>query len=111
MLDIEHEAKDAATIVYFFGKMDTSTSPQAEKYINQLIEEGNSNILLNLEELDFISSTGLRVILASGKELASSDGKLTICNPNVTVNDVLAMSGFNKMFGVFESEQEALDSY
>jgi anti-anti-sigma factor len=110
MLDFEHKDKDGITVVYFFGKMDTRTSPDAEKYVNQLIEEGNKDILMNFEELDFISSTGLRVILATGKKLSGS-GKLTICSPNITVNDVLNMSGFNKMFGVFETEEEALQSY
>jgi anti-anti-sigma regulatory factor len=41
----------------------------------------------------------------------ASNGKLTMCSPNITVNDVLKMSGFNRMFGVFETEEEALASY
>ena len=91
--------------------MNTSTSPEAEKYVNQLIDGGANQFLFNLEELDFISSTGLRVILATGKKLSGSDGKLAICSPNITVKDVLDMSGFSTMFGVFETEEEALESY
>lgn len=111
MLDIEHEEKESVAVVYFMGKMDTRTSPDAEKYINRLIDDGDNNILMNFEELDFISSTGLRVILATGKKLMGSNGKLTLCSPNITVNDVLSMSGFNRMFGVYETEAEALESY
>lgn len=111
MLDIEHEEKNNVTVVYFFGKMDTGTSPEAEKYVNQLLDDGDNNILMNLEELDFISSTGLRVILSTGKKLMGASGKLTICSPNITVNDVLKMSGFNRMFGVYDTEEEALESY
>jgi anti-anti-sigma factor len=98
-------------VVYFMGKMDTRTSPEAEKYVNGLLDEGETNILMNFEDLDFISSTGLRVVLSTGKKLMASSGKLTLCNPNITVNDVLKMSGFNRMFGVFETEEEALASY
>jgi anti-sigma B factor antagonist len=111
MLDIEHEKKDGVTVMYFMGKMDTRTSPEVEKYVNGLLDEGETNILMNLEELDFISSTGLRVILSTGKKLMASNGKLTMCSPNITVNDVLKMSGFNRMFGVFDTEEEALASY
>ena len=111
MLDIEHEEKDGVAVVYFFGKLDTRTSPDAEKYVNRLIDDGSTNMLMNFEELDFISSTGLRVILATGKTLTASEGKLTLCSPNITVNDVLKMSGFNRMFGVYETEEEALASY
>ena len=111
MLDFEDREVNGVTVVDFFGKMNTSTSPEAEKFINQLIEKGANNILINLEELDFISSTGLRVILSTGKKLSRSDGKLLICNPNITVKDVLDMSGFSQMFGVFESEEEALKNF
>jgi len=111
MLDFEHEVKDGVTVVYFIGKMDTGTSPDAEKYVNQLIEAGANNILMNFGELDFISSTGLRLILATGKKMTGSSGKLSICSPNITVNDVLKMSGFNRMFEVFDTEDEALQSF
>ena len=49
MLDIEHEVKDGVTVVYFFGKMDTKTSPEAEKYLNRLIDDGDNTILMNIE--------------------------------------------------------------
>ncbi len=111
MLDIEHEAKNNVVVVYFAGKIDTKTSPDVEKYLNKIIDQGVNNIVMNFEELDFISSTGLRVILATGKTLMGNKGKLTMCHANITVNDVLRMSGFNKMFGVFDTEQEALTSY
>lgn len=111
MLDFEEREVNGVTVIDFFGKMNTSTSPDAEKYVNQLIDQGANNILFNLEELDFISSTGLRVILATGKKLGGSNGKLVICNPNITVKDVLDMSGFSQMFGVFGSEAEALAGF
>ena len=111
MLDIEDREENGIIVVDFFGKMNTGTSPEAEKYVNALIEDGANNILMNLEELDFISSTGLRVILATGKKVGGTGGKLVICSPNHTVKDVLDMSGFSTMFGVFESEVEALESF
>jgi len=43
--------------------------------------------------------------------LMGNNGKLTMCNANFTVKEVLRMSGFDKMFGVFETEEEALQSY
>ena len=111
MLDIEDRVVNNVAVVDIFGKMNTGTSPEAEKYLNGLIDGGASNILMNLEELDFISSTGLRVILATGKKVGGKGGKLVICNPNLTVKDVLDMSGFSTMFGVFESEEEALAAF
>ena len=112
MIDITAREENGIQIVEIEGKLNTGASPEAEKFINQLIEEqGAKKILLNLEGLDYTSSTGLRVILSTGKKLAKLGGRLAICNPNITVMDVLKMSGFTQMFNVFENEAEALGSF
>lgn len=111
MIDIQSHEWEGITIVEIAGKLNTGASPEAEAFMMDLIADGANKIVINLDELDMISSTGLRVILASGKKLASSSGKLVICNPNHTVADVLKMSGFNLMFQVFDSEDEALASF
>ena len=111
MIDITAREEGEITVVEIEGKMNTGASPDAEKFLNALLEDGVTKILLNLENLDFISSTGLRVILATGKKLAGVSGKLAICSPNLTVMDVLKMSGFSQMFNVFDSEEEALSNF
>jgi anti-anti-sigma factor len=111
MIDITSRDESGITVVEIEGKMNTGASPDAEKFLNRLLDEGATKILLNLEYLDFIASTGLRVILATGKKLAGVSGKLVICSANLTVMDVLKMSGFNQMFSVFDSEEEALASF
>jgi anti-anti-sigma factor len=111
MIDIASRDEKGVMVVDIEGKMNTGASPDAEKYLNGLLDEGVTKMLLNLEYLDFIASTGLRVILATGKKLAGVRGKLAICNPNITVMDVLKISGFNKMFNVYDSEEEALSGF
>jgi anti-anti-sigma factor len=96
------------TVVDVEGKMTTTTSPEADSYLKELLADGVSQLLLNLEGVDFIASTGLRVILATGKKLG---GRLALCNLNPTVADVFRMSGFGQMFDVFDTEEEALASF
>ena len=60
---------------------------------------------------DFISSTGLRVVLATGKKIAAVQGKLMLCELNKTVSDVFKISGFSTMFAVFENEDEAIKKF
>ena len=111
MIDVSSRIENEITVVDIEGKMNTGASPDAEKFLNVLLDEGVTKILLNLEELDFIASTGLRVILSTGKKLAKISGRIAICNPNHTVMDVLKMSGFSQMFNVFEDEAEAIASF
>jgi anti-sigma B factor antagonist len=111
MIDITSRDAEDIKVVDIEGKLNTGASPDAEAFINDLIDEGATKILLNLEELDFISSTGLRVILATGKKLSEMGGKLVLCSPNHTVSDVFRMSGFNQMFSVLDTEAEALKNF
>jgi len=111
MIDISSRNEGDIMVVEIAGKLNTGASPEAEAYVNDLIDEGATKILFNLEDLDFISSTGLRVILATGKKLTKLGGKLVLCSPNHTVSDVFKMSGFNQMFSVLDTEDEALKNF
>jgi anti-sigma B factor antagonist len=111
MIDVTSREENGVQVVEVEGKLNTGASPDLDKYLTALVEDGAIKILLNLEYLDFIASTGLRVILATGKKLVGVGGKLVICNPNLVVMDVLKISGFSQMFDVFESEDEALKSF
>jgi anti-sigma B factor antagonist len=77
------------------GHLDTNTSPEAEAAINALIDAGSSKILINFATLEYISSAGLRVLLATAKKLKSVGGDLKICSLNDTVQEVFDISGFS----------------
>ena len=111
MISLTHKKIEEVTVVEFSGKLNTSTSPQAEKYINELIRDGITKIIFDFETLDMISSTGLRIILATGKKLNRLNGKVVISGPNYSVNDVLRISGFKNMFDVMESVVDSLTKF
>jgi anti-sigma B factor antagonist len=98
-------------ILEFEGNLDTNTSPDAEATINELIESGSIMLLANFEKLNFISSAGLRVLLATAKRLRGTGGDLRICALNPTVQEVFDISGFGSILSVYHSESEALSSF
>ncbi len=99
------------TVLAFEGKLDTLTSPDAQQQLTRSIEEGEKRFLVNFEKLDYISSAGLRVLLAAAKQLKGIDGELRICSLNEVVGEVFDISGFTTIFKVFGSEAEALDGF
>ena len=103
--------KNDITVIAFTGNLDTNTAPDAEKDINALIEKGAKNILINFENLGYISSAGLRLLLRTGKQLKSREGNLRICSMNITVKEVFDMSGFSMIFNIFETESEAMAGF
>ncbi len=98
-------------VLAFEGSLDTQTSPDAQRQLNQLIEGGDKKILVNFEKLQYISSAGLRILLAAAKQLKAADGELRICDLNEVVKEVFDISGFSTIFKIFKSETDALDSF
>lgn len=98
-------------VLSFQGNLDTNTAPDAETQINGLIDAGVQKFLVNFEKLDYISSAGLRVLLATAKKLKPSGGDLKICCLNPTVQEVFDISGFSTILSVTSSEEEALGAF
>ena len=111
VLKLTNRDIDNVTVVDLEGKMNTSTSTEADAFLSQLVQGGSNRLLMNLQGIDYISGSGLRVILATGKRVGSSGGKLVFCNLNTSVGEVFRVSGFDTIFPVFETEQEALSSF
>ncbi len=98
-------------VLDFEGKLDTQTSPDAESQLTRLIEEGARKILVNFDELDYVSSAGLHVIHAAAKQLKAENGEMRICCLNELVKEVFDISGFITIFKVFASVSEALEDF
>lgn len=95
-------------IIMLQGKLDTNSTPDVESEINSLLDSGANKLLINFEKLSYISSTGLRLLLATAKRLQSSQGDLRVCSLNEMATEVFELSGFTSIINVFASEQEAL---
>jgi anti-sigma B factor antagonist len=106
-MDINARERDGIQIIDISGILDTNTSPAAESFIQNLLDLGNKRLIINLKNTDYLSSSGLRILLATAKKLWAVDGKLKICNPNKVVREILDTSGFSMILDVRESEEQA----
>ncbi len=110
-MEISTSESGDVRILSFQGNLDTNTAPDAESEINGLIDGGAQKLLVNFEKLDYISSAGLRILLATAKKLKASSGDLKICCLNQTVQEVFDISGFSTILSVASSEEEALGAF
>ena len=88
-------------VVSVSGRLDTLTSPDLDKAGKSWIEEGKVDVVLDMESLDYISSAGLRSILALAKAIEANGGRLVLCNVRGMVDEVLSMSGFDSFLSIF----------
>jgi anti-sigma B factor antagonist len=82
------------------GNMDVQHSVQLSDELERIFSQGAFNINLDLIDLNYISSSGLRVLLAAQKKAASRGTKLELFNPNTTVKEILRVTGFDGILTV-----------
>jgi anti-sigma B factor antagonist len=110
-MEISVREVSGVNILDLSGSLDTNTSQAAEDEVNSLISAGHGKILFNFKELDYISSSGLRVLLATAKKLKVSGGLMKVCSLNSVVQEVFDISGFAGILNLASDEEEALASF
>jgi anti-anti-sigma factor len=90
------------------GRLDTNTSPEAEQLIMAAIESGENKVVVDFSKTDYISSSGLRVLLKTAKALKPKNGTTALCNTNKQIHEVLEISGFLGVLKAFDSLDDAM---
>lgn len=97
-MNIRKETEEKALVIYVEGRLDTTTAPKLDEEISASIE-GLENLVLDLGDLEYISSAGLRVILATEKKMAKQ-GKLVVRKANETIMEVFEITGFADILNI-----------
>ena len=90
------------------GRMDALTSQGFEAECLARLAAGDTRIVADLAGLEYISSAGLRSILAAAKKLKAAGGDLAFCGLSGIVAEVFTVSGFAKLLPVYDTRGEAL---
>lgn len=98
-MDITILKEDGSTIVTIVGRLDTVTSPSLEAAVKPLIDLG-ATIVFDCVRLDYVSSSGLRVILSTHKQLAAIGGRFVVRNLNKEVMSVFELTGFSRLLNI-----------
>lgn len=107
-MDIHVKKMAKRLIVSLIGKLDAVSVGEFDKEMDGQIKTGESDFILDLSRLDYISSAGLRSILSTSKRLKENKGTITLCGLHGGVREVFDMSGFSSIFIIYESFENAL---
>ena len=100
--------EENAVIVAVTGRMDALVAPQFDKQLETLMEEGVARIIIDFKDLEYISSAGLQIILASAKKMEEVNGEIVLLHLKDAVKEVFEISGFDMIFRVFDDQDAAL---
>lgn len=106
-MEIKQFDKESFHIIAVTGRIDANTAAEFEQKMMQTIESGNSNLLLDCAELEFISSAGLRALLILGKKLKFYNRYLIIAALSTPIKEAFDVSGFSTLFNLYLTVEDA----
>lgn len=112
-MNLKDVTKNGVLVLSPEGRIDTRTSGEFERAVmaHAIGPEGATQVVMNFAGLDYINSTGMRVLLILAKRLAGVKGKLVLCEMKEHILEVFKISGFNQILTITDSEAEALENF
>ena len=110
-MDITTERQDGILSALVSGRIDGSNVIQLEETVRTAIEDGDHAVMMDLENLSYISSAGLRVVLIIAKNVRARDAKFALCAVSDQIRQVFEVSGFDKIVSIHPSKTEAAASF
>ena len=98
-MDVSKKQNGSELLLELSGSIDSGTSPELNAVIEESIK-GIDSLVLDFRKIDYISSAGLRVLLATFKALSAKGGKMVIRCPNQNVMDIFTMTGFDNILTI-----------
>lgn len=110
MIECSVQKELEATRLSVKGRLDSMTSPDVQQQIDTIIQDGARMLIVDIEQISFVSSAGLRVFIAAQKQLTKAGGQVIIYRITPQVREVFAMSGFEKLFTFAYTADEIADA-
>ena len=97
-MNITIQETDAKIVATLAGELDTAAAQEAEKQLQPLLDSKGKEVVLDCTKLEYISSSGLRVLLSILKQAQSVGSRVVLKNVNDVIRDVLELTGFISIF-------------
>jgi anti-anti-sigma factor len=99
-MEFAQEQAGDVVIVKLSGRLDSSTAPSAEESFTRVLATGPRHLAIDLSNLEYISSAGLRILLVVARKLQQAKGKVVLFGLRDNVREVFQISGFDRIFTI-----------
>lgn len=99
-MQIEETIREDVTILKPVGRLDSTTMPTVQDRVMAVLARRPKHLVIDFRELDYVNSTGLRVMLMAAKKLKTENGRFTLCGMKANVREVFEISGFHKIIEI-----------
>lgn len=109
-MEVRRTQLDGVSIFSLHGRFDAAAAPEAELHFKNYIREEPKSVVVDLGDVEYISSGGLRVIIMLAKAVERNEGALRLCALNPFVSEVFELTNLDKKYQVFPTRGEAVAS-
>ncbi len=109
-LKIDIGEKDGVVVLKLDGEVDVYTAPKLKSRLVDLVDQGKFKIVVDLEEVDFMDSSGLGVLVGGLKRVRSHDGAIALVCTQENILKIFRITGLVKVFPIFENQDQAVQS-
>ena len=109
-LSLQTREVDSRVIVAVGGEIDVYTAPKLRDMISELVSQGHHNLVVDLEGVDFLDSTGLGVLVGGLKKVRAQEGSMELICSHDRLLKIFRITGLAKVFTIHESEASALNA-
>ncbi|MGN0476873.1 MAG: STAS domain-containing protein [Ruminococcus sp.] len=99
-MQIKTDFSNKKLTVALSGRLDTITSPQLEEEVNRFSLDEINEIIINANDLEYISSAGLRIVLMLHKKMAEQNGQFRLLNVNEMIKEIFDMTGMSDFLDI-----------
>ncbi len=110
-LDIRESSREGVDILSLKGRLTVGEASSVREKVTAVVATGCVNVLLNLEHVEYIDSTGLGAMVICFTSLKKAGGALKLVNPNKRNVELLLLTKLHTIFEVFADEQDAVNSF
>jgi anti-sigma B factor antagonist len=107
-LKLDHYNKDGIEIVDVEGEIDVYTAPRLRELLIDLVNNGHYQLVVNMEKVEFLDSTGLGVLVGGLKRVRAHDGSLDLVCTQERILKIFRITGLTKVFGIHDTVDEAI---
>src|ERR1022692_982946 len=107
-LKLGHHTKDGIEIVEVEGEIDVYTAPRLREMLIELVSDGHYQLVVNMEKVEFLDSTGLGVLVGGLKRVRALDGSLDLVCTQERILKIFRITGLTKVFGIHDTVDEAI---
>ncbi len=110
-MEIATQEYDRVAVMSVTGRVDSATAPELENKLRQLVDSDKNQIVLDLKDVEYMSSAGLRAMVSTLKAVKRVNGDLRISSPSPRVEEVLRLAGLTSIFSIHSTQEEAVASF